>query len=124
MNAIGTLALSVVALVIVVGIPLAHAQGRRSGQTTQPERVQAPCMPEQAPTRSLPQQAAPIPCFPEQAQDPSLPEQGQVSSPALVSTSPTSVPEPTTITMLGLGAAGLLANVYRRRRGKSQAVRT
>ena len=119
MNAIGTLAPNVVALVIVVGIPLAHAQGRRSGQATQPERAHVPCMPEQAQTRSLPQQAAPVPCFPEQAQSPSLPQQGQVSSPALISTLPTSVPEPTTITMLGLGAAGLLANVYRRRRDKS-----
>lgn len=119
MNPIGTLASHVIALVIVVGIPLAHAQGPRRGQATLPEQVQSPCLPEQAQVPSLPEQAASIPCLPEQAQTPSLPEQGRISSTPVVSTSPASIPEPTTITMLGLGAAGLLMNVYRRRRNKS-----
>jgi hypothetical protein len=110
---------NVVALVIVVGIPLANAQGPRRGRPTLPEQAQTPCLPEQAQVRSLPEQAASIPCLPEQAQVPSLPEQGRNSSTPVVSTASALVPEPTTITMLALGAAGLLMNVHRRRRNKS-----
>ena len=113
MNRIGSFASIVFALVIAVPA-IGHGQAR--GSATLPDQVQIPCLPEQA---RIPPESARTPCLPEQEQTPSPLTEGQNPVTIAGSASPTaSIPEPTTMGMLGLGALGLLANAYRRRRNK------